>query len=97
MLACTILRLVSCRERGIPNYNYKKGKLTFVKAKSLKPEREEPMVRNLCSRLYSARDQFRGLDLEVKALKLQFRSDLLGPIISDWRSGNVVCVPMVWE
>lgn len=31
------------RERGIPNYSYKKGKLTFAKAKSLKPEPEEPM------------------------------------------------------
>ena len=35
------------REKGIPNYNYKKGKLTFVKAKLLRPEPEEPMVRTV--------------------------------------------------
>ena len=34
-----------CRPRGIPNYNYKKGKITFAKAKDLRPvEPEEPMV-----------------------------------------------------
>ena len=32
------------REKGLPNYNYKKGKLTFVKAKLLRPNPEEPMV-----------------------------------------------------
>lgn len=31
--------------RGIPNYNYRKGKLTFAKAKNLKTEPEEAMVR----------------------------------------------------
>ena len=30
--------------RGIPNYNYRKGKLTFAKAKNLKPDPEEEMV-----------------------------------------------------
>ena len=30
--------------RGIPNYDYKKGKLTFAKAKSLNTNPEEPMV-----------------------------------------------------
>ncbi|KAL5477342.1 hypothetical protein EMCRGX_G024131 [Ephydatia muelleri] len=30
-------------ERGVPNYNYKRGKLTFTKAKLLKAKPEEPM------------------------------------------------------
>lgn len=38
------------REKGIPNYNYKKGKLTFVKAKLLRPNPEEPMVRTVRGR-----------------------------------------------
>ena len=30
--------------RGIPNYDYKKGKLTFARAKNLNTNPEEPMV-----------------------------------------------------
>ena len=33
------------RERGVPNYNYQKGRLSFARAKDLRPEPEEPMVR----------------------------------------------------
>lgn len=43
-LSLVLGRLSPHREKGIPNYNYKKGKLTFVKAKLLRPEPEEPMV-----------------------------------------------------
>ena len=43
-LSLVLARLSPHREKGIPNYNYKKGKLTFVKAKLLRPEQEEPMV-----------------------------------------------------
>lgn len=32
------------RERGIPNYNYVKGRITFARAKSLKVTSEEAMV-----------------------------------------------------
>ena len=32
------------RVRGVPNYNYKKGKLTFEKAKNLNPHPQEAMV-----------------------------------------------------
>lgn len=31
------------RERGVPNYNYQKGRLSFARAKDLRPEPEEPM------------------------------------------------------
>lgn len=30
--------------RGIPNYNYRKGKITFVKAKNIRSVEDEPMV-----------------------------------------------------
>ena len=36
---------ISNRQRGIPNYKYTKGKITFAKAKTLKTAVEEPMVR----------------------------------------------------
>lgn len=36
---------ISNRQRGIPNYKYTKGKITFAKAKMLKTAIEEPMVR----------------------------------------------------
>lgn len=44
--ACSVKALItySYRERGIPNYNYRKFKLTFAKAKNLRAAMEEPMV-----------------------------------------------------
>ena len=32
------------RVRGVPNYNYKRGKLTFERAKNLNPHPQEAMV-----------------------------------------------------
>ncbi len=49
ILISSIPPLSSSRQRGIPNYNYKKGKLTFAKAKTLNAEPEEPMVHTFVS------------------------------------------------
>ena len=43
--------LLLYRPRGIPNYNYKKSKITFAKASTLKAsEPEEPMVSDVIIR-----------------------------------------------